>query len=574
MMSRPRSAAARRIARHAAFAPLLAACLALCIGLVDLAKPLDRGMGGWQAAFFALGARQYESRGAFEHRGYPSVAIHGARISEDDLRQAPDGAWIYANHPPIAPLLAWSSVRSFAPEGWERRGGVQGLEWMVRLPFLLLHAAGAALLLLLLRPATGEAGARLGAGLFCLLPVEVLYGSHPNFEHLALVPILLALRAAWRAAWRLGGDGACVAWMALAGCTTWMPLFFVPGIGLVLATKRSWRAALRTTIACACACAAPLALHVMVARGLALEGGGALERALALARPLELAALWSSLVDWHGPLAWLVVATPLVAVGLLLAARREPRPATWSGACARWMDAFAPGFALCLGALSYVLGFGRHALQDNQGIFQLAVAPGLCALAAGMPRGVARLRAALGERFPRGARAAAAACLAWFALESACELGLKSVWARRAVHDAGTPGSDSSQVPPAVRAGLHAALLGEHDAAEARLRWRAAGAHWTRPAPSMLGPRCAAETSAGELVAVPPQLHSELSLAACAWRDLVVVDLDEAARWLSSAEARAYLVPREEAALLARAVERLGPPAGTSTMAVWRRSRD
>jgi hypothetical protein len=65
-----------------------------------------------------------------------------------------------------------------------------------------------------------------------------------------------------------------------------------------------------------------------------------------------------------------------------------------------------------------------------------------------------------------------------------------------------------------------------------------------------------------------------LSLAACAWRDLVVVDLDEAAGWLSVDGARAYLVPREEAALLRRAVARLGTPAGTPSMAVWRRSRD
>ena len=107
------AAACGRIARHAAFAPLLAACLALCVGLVDLAKPLDRGMGGWQGAFFSLAARGYESHGALEHRGHPSIAIHGGRISADDLRRAPDGAWVYANHPPVAPLLAWAEAN-----GW------------------------------------------------------------------------------------------------------------------------------------------------------------------------------------------------------------------------------------------------------------------------------------------------------------------------------------------------------------------------------------------------------------------------------------------------------------------------
>ncbi|MEY2745780.1 MAG: hypothetical protein RL112_822 [Planctomycetota bacterium] len=564
----------RSIVRHAAFAPLLAACLALLVGLVDLAKPLDRGMGGWQAAFFALAARQYEAHGAFEHRGHPSVAIHGALVSKDDLRRAPGGALVYANHPPMAPLLAWASTRALADEGWHLRAGIEGLQWMVRLPFLLLHALGAALLLALLRPATGEFGACLGTGIFCLLPVEVLYGSHPNFEHLALVPILLALRAAWRMAWRIGGEGACVAWMALAGCTTWMPLFFAPAIALVLATRLPWRAVARTTLACALACAAPLALHVALARGLGLEGGGALDRALELARPLELGALWSSLVDWHGPLAWLVVATPIAALGLHLVARREGRPATWHGAAARWTDAFAPGWALCLGALAYLLGFGRHALEDNQGIFQLAVAPGACALVAGLPRGLASLRDALGGRLPRAAHLAATAALAWFALESACELGFKAHWARAAVHDAGAPDVDSSRVPPAARPGLRALFLGELDAAAARMRWRAAGAHWTRPAPSALGPRCAEATRPGELVAVPPQVHSELSLAASAWRDLVVVELDEAARWLSSDEARAYLVPREEAALVERAAAILGGPAGTPSMAAWRRSRD
>ena len=568
------AAACGRIARHAAFAPLLAACLALCVGLVDLAKPLDRGMGGWQGAFFSLAARGYETHGAFEHRGHPSIAIHGERISADDLRRAPDGAWVYANHPPVAPLLAWASTRCFAPAGWERREGVRGLEWMVRLPFLLLHAAGAALLLSFLRPATGEFGACLGATLFCLAPVEVLYGSHPNFEHLALVPILLALRAAWRAAWRIGGDGACIAWMALAGCTTWMPLFFAPGIALVFATKRPWRAATRMGVACGLACAAPLALHVAAARGLELEGGGAFERALAVARPLELVALWRSLLDWHGPLAWLLVATPLVAGLLALAARRESKPGAWHGASARWVDAFAPGFALCSGASAYMLGFGRHALEDNQGIFHLAMAPGACALVAGMPRGLASLRDLLGGRLPRAARLAAATGLAWFALESACELGLKARWARAAVHGAGAPDVDSSGEPPRARPGLRAVLAGGLDAARARIAWRAAGGHWTRPAPSELGPRCAEATSAGELVAVPPQVHSELSLAACAWRDLVVVELADAESWLRGGGARAYLVPREERTLLAEATRVLGEGSGTPSIAAWRRSKD
>src|SRR5689334_690359 len=93
---------------------------ALALRIPGLSKPFDREFGGHANAFFAIAAVNYERDGAWAHAGYPSVRIDGPAVVSDDVvgTATDDAASLYVNHPPTVPLLAWSSARAFAPDGW------------------------------------------------------------------------------------------------------------------------------------------------------------------------------------------------------------------------------------------------------------------------------------------------------------------------------------------------------------------------------------------------------------------------------------------------------------------------
>lgn len=511
------NAAERRGRRGALAAMACCALLAVLPLLRDLGAPYGRGMGGWQGSFFSIAARNYELEGATAHGGYPRMEIAGGRISQDDMKAAPDGAWVYANHPPTVPLLAWSSIRCFAADGWELATPPRGTEAPLRLPFLLLHGLGAACLWLFLRDAAGARCAWAGAILYALLPVERVLGMHPNYEHAVLVPLLLALRAALAHARSGAGrlPWACAGWLAAASCVTWSPLCFVPGLALLWSQAAAKRALRDLAFVAAAACL-PLVVHLLLVTRLGLEGADAGARSAALLAPWReggalvwARAVWSGAQQHLGFVAW----AALPALPLLLVRRTE--------AGARAVAALFCGALLCLAA------FARHVVEGQE-IFQLMLAPAAAALAG----------FGLAASHARGAtwRAASAVLLALLVADS---------WWRgeRLREDVAAPGRYDGAGVPEERA----------------------------PLPQLFGSALGAATEPGETTGTPARHLCELSTAWHAWRDLAPVEAQDARAWLLAAPRRAYALPALDAQGRASVEALLGAPQHVDDgCVVWR----
>lgn len=336
---------------------LLAAVLlsALLAGLFSIRQPLGRDFSGYQSAFFALSATQYDQHGLTRLRGYPALEEGLPCIGGmDDLVHAEDAsgaALVYKNHPPAAFWLGWLGIAAVdgdfhSPDRHQAAA----------LPFLLAHLLTLFLAWWWLAGVFGPSRALPGLIAAASTPIALHHGALPNLENPALPGVLLALGCFTR--WQQGSElrmllGAALGLM-LASCVTFAPLFFALALAIA---ARNWRAGLLLLGASLL----PLLLHTWNASTL-----GSLQ-----ARPLQLIApLFDGSVK---PMDWLIiqarhvmqaVGLPWLIVGL-------------AGAC------FAPRrllWPVLGGVLLYWLAFYRHTAEE-QWQFQLWITPlfGLCA---------------------------------------------------------------------------------------------------------------------------------------------------------------------------------------------------
>ena len=197
----------------------------------DLSAPFDRAIDGFQGSCFALFAINYERVGVGTYGGYPVFNV--------DLPSDPDRLpYVYANHPPLVPLLGWASLHLFAPEdwnqAWKRDEAPEGIEGALRLPFFLLHLVGLWALWWALRQGDGAQRALLGLALAAMLPIGILCAGLVNYENACVPPLLVALgfHVRWLRTNRTRELVACGAFALLASCVTFTPVFFAPAVVL------------------------------------------------------------------------------------------------------------------------------------------------------------------------------------------------------------------------------------------------------------------------------------------------------------------------------------------------------
>ncbi len=517
---------------------------ALWLRVPGLSKPFDREFGGHANAFFAIAAVNYEREGAWKHAGYPSVRIDGPAIVSDDVvgTAADDAASIYVNHPPTVPLVAWTSVRAFGPDGWgERwREGLApvGIESALRLPFLALHVLGLLALWWAVRPAIGARAALFAVGFAGLAPVGVTYGPLVNYEN-AVMPFVLVTLGAWI---RHARDGSrrMLALAAgasfVAGCITWAPLAFAGAITVDAAFRGRWRLAVRALAVVGVAAAIPLGAHVLLARASGAVRDNVLERVPVVLGPIAanplLALTWLRVQLEHASesigIAMLALAAFALAAWTVRRWRErarvrdasQPRSGTESSAT---FEA-AP---LVLGALVYLLAFHQHTLEPQR-MFQLALLPGVAVCAAA---GVAAIRG----RDSAARTAIATALVLAVAGESVARTS--SIQHHRhapGAHD-GLGGDESIRVP----------------------------------LPKTAGANIASATPRGWIAVIPPGTGLNLAAGYYAWRNIVVAPspraIDEIRTRIPSTRAQRAcallpLTPDPSSAASAAAFERELPP--------------
>ncbi len=380
----------------AALLERIAACALLLLALVprvrDLNAGFDRGFEGYQGAFFAMAALNYERLGFDAAGGYPILDL--------ELPGEASGLFVYTNHPPVTPLLAWGGVSAFAPAGWDKAWredrAPEGVEFAIRLPFLLLHLAGLTLLWRLARAAYGAQVGLLTLALTASLPVSALYATLVNYETPSL-PLLLAAVLAYGAYVRGGRARALVGigvGFAAACSVTFGPAFVLPFLVLRSLWTRRIREALAVATAGGLGCLLPIALHDQAARAALEELGrapsGVAERAQVLLQPLFDGSL--PLLDWlglqveHAATALGVPLLVVAAVGALLGVARASsqrfdaaaRAREWPAHAQRDVDVALP---LLGGGLLYLFAFYRHT-GEEQWTFWLYLTPAAALLAA------------------------------------------------------------------------------------------------------------------------------------------------------------------------------------------------
>lgn len=340
--------------------------------------PLDREFDGFQGGFFATTTVNYERLGLDAADGYPV-----ANVQLDPER--PSTWYVYPNHPPTVPLLAWGSARLFGPEGWREawrdQRAPEGLEPALRLPFGVAQLLTAAGLMTLLALAGRRLAAVLAATAFAFAPIEVGYAGLVNYEHPAMAAAVWTAVAvlAWCRAPGPGRLAACALGGAAGTAVTFAPAFFLPGY-VLLALRQRGRSAWKPTFALGAGALAPILLHRhfggKVLAEFELSPDPLFDRVQRLLAPLLdgslpfdrwLAIQWESALVYLGPELCL-----LGAAGLLLAAVQFARGSRDERA--------GGGLALALfagGALAHV-AFYKHT-GDPQPSFLLNLAPGLAA---------------------------------------------------------------------------------------------------------------------------------------------------------------------------------------------------
>ncbi|MDF1800700.1 MAG: glycosyltransferase family 39 protein [Planctomycetota bacterium] len=272
---------------------------------------LDRGMDGFQGAFFALTSVNYERLGADAVGGYPIVNV-------DPIPDAPGTWYVYANHSPLLSLAMWANLAMFAPdaaegvpwdEAWRHdlpptRPGDDGFEDVLRLPMYAASLLSILALWWALRAFGGREHALAGAFLYAIAPLAVLEAGLVNYEPPSILCVILA--HGFLARWLLGGRPAhlvgTLAFVAAGTAQTFAPLFFAVPLCLFvlvhLARRRGLVAAVRGSLPFGLAALLPVLLHGWWA-GRSLEGIGEVprlsDRVALLFEPLTSGAvpLWS-----------------------------------------------------------------------------------------------------------------------------------------------------------------------------------------------------------------------------------------------------------------------------------------
>jgi len=362
---------------------LLGFLLVLLVHGRDLRRTFDAGFEGYQGSFFAIAAVNYERFGLAAHGGYPTLLIDTQSPPTDSERALAERL-VYANHPPLVPLMAWASARLFGPAGWSEawraHAPPRGLELALRLPFFGAFLLVVVLAFLLTRTVAGTGTSAAVALTLAFLPSSRQYAALVNYEWPALAAIGGACLATVHYA--RGGRRAALAGIALAmfagGLLTWSPLFYVPGLVVLGWAFGDRRRALHSGAAALLGVGLPLVLHSTWSARWGPAGASAWERARELLAPV--------CEEGNGPLAWLAVQTrvarelfgdPLLllalAGGLALVAAHILRDADRRGRGALLV-------ALGCGALLQHLAHYRHTLEGQETfILYFALPLALCA---------------------------------------------------------------------------------------------------------------------------------------------------------------------------------------------------
>lgn len=272
---------------------------------------LDRGMDGFQGAFFSLTSVNYERLGGDAVGGYPIVNI-------DPVPDAPETWYVYANHSPLLSLAMWANLAMFAPdvaegipwdEAWKHdlpptRLADDGFEDVLRLPMYAASLLSILALWWALLAFGGREQALAGAFLYAIAPLAVLEAGLVNYEPPSILCVILA--HGFLARWLLGGRPGhlvgTLVFLAIGTAQTFAPLFFAVPMCLFvlvhLARRRGLVAGIRGTLPFGVAALAPVVIHGWWA-GRSLEGIGDVprlsERVALLFEPLTSGAvpLWS-----------------------------------------------------------------------------------------------------------------------------------------------------------------------------------------------------------------------------------------------------------------------------------------
>ncbi len=380
----------------------------LCVGLLlvaaliprarDLRAPFDREFEGAQAAFFAIGAVNYERLGVLRAGGYPVVNIDlGPRAdAQRDLRNDPGTWYVYANHPPLVPLVAWLSMRAGAPREWSQacdaNRAPRGIEASIRMPFLVAGILGLLALWWAVRQAAGPRRALIALAIATALPISAIYGTLVNYENPSLLCILLAVGfyARWARDAKQRSLLACALAFAAGSAVTYSAMFFVPVLALHAWLRLGRRRALRFAAFAGSIGIAPIIAHALwsarAQHALGLEAPPLLARVQELLGPLLDGS--HPIGEWAGLQlqrlgAWFTWPIVLAAsLGLAISAFDALRRCVGKQRVATAFDErldVEP--ALLAGGVLFLLASYRHTL-DPQFTFMILLAPALSGLAA------------------------------------------------------------------------------------------------------------------------------------------------------------------------------------------------
>ena len=367
----------------------------------DWSGPFDREMEGFQGSCFATFCVNYERLGPGAHGGYPVFNID----LPDDPAIAPE---VYANHPPTVPLLCWATLKLLGPEGWDRAWredrAPEGVEPLLRLPFLAFHLLGLVAFWWALRQAGGPRLALLGLAVLAMTPISTLYAKLINYENpsLALVCLGYGFHARYLRGLGRGNLLGLGLSFGAAAAVTFAPLFFVPPLVLQVLLRAGWRRALEVALVVGLAAAVPIAAHGVWVK-LALSGEDSqtvLQRAFELTAPLFSGE--QPLGEWLRRqalrtsffLSPTILAAALGGLGWIgWRALRSPRPDP--AAPVQLAPPLLAGGA-CLMLLFYTHTYDGADVWGGQTVFLLNLAPGAAAAAAALldalARPLARLR--------------------------------------------------------------------------------------------------------------------------------------------------------------------------------------
>lgn len=357
----------------------------------DFTAPLDREFEGYQGAFFAISAINYERLGIARTNGYPvlNIDLGEQADAERGIWNRPEHWFVYTNHPPLVPLMAWASLKLLAPAGWnsawEQSLPPQDFEPALRLPFLIVHVLGLIAFWWAAREAYGMRTAMVALALIAAIPPSVFYATLVNYENPALLFTFLAsgffVRYLRRGRKRdLLLLSIC---MGAGAAITWAPLFFLAAFVFHAALARAPLRAFNIAWAAGFTSLIPIAIHAIVSgwtqSALGHEPSGIVARARELLGPLidggAPVSTWISLqvqrlISWCTPGVAAVASLGFALSLVPFRSRKKKNKAP-----------VRLGLTLAGGAFLYLFAFYSHTL-DTQHSFLMFPAPAVALLAA------------------------------------------------------------------------------------------------------------------------------------------------------------------------------------------------